>query len=337
MNKLIFLLLFVSFLVSCSIFQKQGTNLDSSYSVRFTQPEELNEMEEGRHGFGYCTDGQYLYVINGSATTSPILFADILRYDIKNDKWTELTDKLISKRYCSAEYVNGNIFVFNGTETNRRRNDKCEMVDTETGDIKIFTSNPNPVNKGSSAIWRGKIYIFGGGFYEPGLQNLYSNAVWEFNPCSGKWKLLTQMPEARQVEGEIVNGVLYLIGGYMGQVSYRIDAYNILTDNWSQLEDAEQRISANATAKNGKFIWLVGSYHYFNLLAVFDTVVKKLYLVNSNILGRKHVGAAIIDDQLYVFGGLRSKKKRSIESIQVADISGVERQLTEARAVLINK
>lgn len=337
MNKLIYLSLFTFFLISCSIFQKQGTDFDSPYSVRFTQPEDLCEMEEGRYDFGYCTDGEYLYAINGSAITNPLLFADILRYDIKNDKWIELTDKLIRKRDCSAEYLNGKIFIFNGTKKNGRRNDKCEIVDVKTGEVEIFTGNPNPVNRGRSALWRGKIYVFGGGLYEPGGPFLYSNQVWEVRPSTGKWTLLTQMPEARQVEGEIVDGVLYLIGGFMGQASYRIDTYNILTNTWVRLEDLDTRISANATALNGKFIWLVGSYHNFNLLAVFDTVVKKLYLVNSNILGRKHVGAAIIDNQLFVFGGLRSRKKRSIESIQVADISGVERQLTEARAVLINK
>ena len=331
MKKPILLMLVVFIVISCSSGLKQKSNYDSPYSIEFTQPEELQAMEEGRSGFGYCTDGKYLYAINGSTVTNTLFFADALRYDIENDKWTQLTDKLIRKRYCSAEYLNGKIFVFNGIESNGINNNHTEVMDVKTGEISVFQGNPNPVTIGGSAQWQGKIYVYGGGIYEPERPRLFSNQVWEVNPALGKWTLLTQMPIAKEVRGDIVDGVLYLFGGYFGEVSHNIDMYNILTNTWTRLEATDVRISANAVARHGKFIWLVGSYHTYNLLAVFDTVVKKLYFVNSNILGRKNAGATIVGDKLYVFGGLRSKRKNVIKSIQVADISEVEKQLIEAR------
>ena len=166
MKKSILLMLVAFIVISCSSGLKQKSNYDSPYSIEFTQPEELQAMEEGRSGFGYCTDGKYLYAINGYTVTNTLFFADALRYDIENDKWTQFTDKLIRKRYCSAEYLNGKIFVFNGIESNGINNAHTEVLDVKTGEINVFKGNPNPVTIGGSAQWQGKIYVYGGGIYE---------------------------------------------------------------------------------------------------------------------------------------------------------------------------
>lgn len=309
-NYPLFLLLL--FLSSCSTGWKQKSNYDSPFSITFTQPDELLAIKDGRYGHGYATDEDYLYAANGSSNLLPVYFDDILRYDIKEDRWSKLTDKLIAKRYSSVEYLNGKLFIINGIETNQRVNDKIEVVDVKSGEVHTLTGNPNPVNMGGSATWQGKIYIFGGGRYEPEGPRTYANQVWEYNPVQSTWKLLTQMARGREVQGEIVDGVLYLFGGFYGEVSPNIEAYNIATNTWTRLETIKEKIYANATVRHGKFIWLVGSFQNFNSLAVFDAVTQKLHFVNSNILGRKHTGAAIVAKKLYVYGGLRSENKKAL-------------------------
>lgn len=331
MKNLSLLCFLLFFLFSCTTGWKQKSNYDSPLRITFTRPDELQQMKDGRYGHGYAADEDYLYAVNGCSNLLPVYFDDILRYDIKNNQWSKLTDKLIAKRYCSVEYLNGKLFILNGIQTNQRVNDRIEIVDVNSGEVQTLTGNPRPVNMGGSATWQGKLYIFGGGRYEPQGPRTFANEVWEYNPAQSTWKLLTQMARGREVQGEIVDGVLYLFGGFYGEISPDIEAYNIATNTWTRLESIKEKIYANAIVRHGKFIWLVGSYQNFNTLAVFDAVTRKLHFVNSNILGSRYTGAAIVANKLYVYGGLRSKEKNALESIQAADITEVEAQLVLAR------
>lgn len=280
----------------------------------------LADMNDARYGAGYTFDGNYIYSICGGIIESPWKSTNIERYDLASNTWTEFITDLIPRRYCSAEYVpsQNKIYIFNGdTYTGSTYTDTVEIVDVLTGELSYSATNPYPVTYGGSAVWQNRIYLFGGRNSDG-----VSNRLYEFDPQTNNWTRLPDMPEAKQTNGEIINGVLYVFGGYDGTTSKRIDAYNIQNSTWTALGEMPVGISTHATAKSGKDIWLVGSYDDIKFLAVYDTVANNFTQLTSNMIGRRHAGAVVVEDNLYIFGGNQASSNAStLKSLEFANIS----------------
>jgi len=304
-----------------------GNSLASIYKYHTVSEDDLNftplsDMNDARYGFGYTFDGNNIYsVCGGLSEASWIKSTSIERYNLSNNTWTEFVTDLIPRRYCSAEYVpsQNKIYIFNGdTYTNTTYTDTVEIVNVQTGELSYSATNPYPVEYGGSAVWNNKIYLFGGS-----NSNGFSNRLYEFDPMTNNWTRLPDMPEAKQTNGEIVNGVLYVLGGYSGSSSKRIDAYNIQNSSWSYLGDMPVGISAQATAKSGKYIWTVGSYDNIKHLAVYNTETNNYTQLSSNMIGRRHSGAWVVGNNLYIFGGNQSGYESALNSMEYADISNI--------------
>ena len=289
----------------------------SEFSLQFSS---LADMNNARFGAGYTFDGNYIYSVSGGIGESPWTSTSIEGYDITNDTWTEFATGLIPRRYCSAEYVSSQnkIYIFNGyAYTGSPYTNTIEIVSPGLSSISYTTSNPYPVEYGGSAVWNDKIYVFGGSNSDG-----YSNRLYEFDPQSDTWTRLTDMEEAKQTSGRIIDGVLYVFGGYNGSVSKRIDAYNIQTSSWTRLGDMPVGISAHSTAIHCKYIWLVGSYDNLQSLAVYDAETNIFTQLSSDMVGRRHSGAVVARDILYVFGGNQASSYSSaLKSLEYTDLS----------------
>ncbi len=287
------------------------------YDLQFSS---LADMNNARFGAGYTCDGNYIYSVSGSISQSPWLSTSIERYNLLSGTWTEFTNGLIPRTWCSAEYVSSQnkIYIFNGeTYTSTTYTDTIEIVDAGTGTISYSASNPYPVEYGGSAAWNDKIYVFGGSNSDG-----YSNRLYEFDPQSDTWTRLTDMEEAKQTSGRIIDGVLYVFGGYNGSTSKRIDAYDIQNSTWTSLGTLPVGISTHATAISGNYIWLVGSYNNLTFLAVYNTETNKFTQLSSNMIGRRHAGASVAGNNLYIFGGNQASSSSSaLNSLQYTEIS----------------
>ena len=290
-----------------------------NYDLRFTS---LSEMKTATFGSGYTFDGNNLYSICGGMGQEPWRSTSMERYNIVNDSWTEFVAGLIPRRYCSAEYIPSlnSIYVFNGdTYDNNTYTDTLEIVNIGTGVVSYLANNPYPVEYGGSAVWENKIYIFGGS-----NSSGFSNRLYEFDPHTITWTRLPDMHEGKQTSGEIVDGVLYLFGGYSGTVSSRIDCYYINTGSWSHLGEMPVGVSAHATTVHGKDIWIVGSYDDIRFLAVYDTEESKFTQMNSDMIGRRHAGAVAAGGNLFIFGGNQASTNESVlKSLEYANLAGV--------------
>jgi hypothetical protein len=297
----------------------------TGYDLQFTS---LNDMNESRFGFGYTFDGNNFYSACGETKEYPHTSTTIERYNIANNAWTVFATGLIPRMFCSAEYVpsQNSIYVFNGdTYTSNTYTDTIEIINVNTGGITYNTSNPYPVEYCGSAVWNNKIYIFGGS-----NSGEFSDRLYEFDPAINNWTRLTDMPEAKQTNGEIVDGILYVFGGYNGSVSKRIDAYNIQNSTWTPLGELPTGISAHSTTTSGKYIWIVGSYDNINYLSVFNTETNEITELNTNMIGRRHCGVCVEGDKLFVYGGNQESSYASVlNSLQVADISGYTHSINE--------
>ncbi|MBN2018146.1 MAG: SBBP repeat-containing protein [Candidatus Cloacimonetes bacterium] len=289
-----------------------------NYDITFNS---LADMITARSGFAYANDGDYLYAIAGANHDLPNdRINNIEKYDSATNSWSEFADGLIPRLYCRAEYIQStdNIYIFGGLAgNNATHSDTVEVVDVNTGNLTYLTADHILSSQSGSAVWNNKIYIFGG------TQNTgYSNELYEFEPSGNNWTQLADMPESKETEGEIVDGILYVFGGYNGSVSNRIDAYNIQNNEWSFIGYMPTGVSAHHTTASGQYIWLTGSYSDLNFVAEFNTATHEFTQLSNNMIGRRHCGTEVIGDNLYVYGGYIPGN--DLSSLQYADISNVD-------------
>jgi len=357
-----YLILIIGSIVLFSCVHHPNPSPDSieDYKLKFSSTGKLEEMKKGVYGMGYTTDGKYLYGINGSVmghfiksgistgsmkqsgeyvggtntrrVTLSNPTAHLFRYSIEDDKWSVIPNILKPKKYTSAEFVNGKIYVFNGQESefNDNRDYRTavkgvEIVDPYLSKVSIVKNNPNPVWYSGSAVWNNKIYTFGGALNE----SQHSNKLHVLDTVNETWRRLTDMPEHKQTRGEIVNSVLYVFGGYNGTVLSKMHTYNIEKDEWQYIGKLPFGISANAITKHGDFIWLVGDYNRLSMVGAFNTKTNKFHVIKSNMMGRRHAGAEVIGNKLYIFGGNRESSGSFLTSIQAADIIEIEKLLLQ--------
>ncbi|HEY5591285.1 MAG TPA: kelch repeat-containing protein [Paludibacter sp.] len=279
------------------------------------------------------TDGANIYV-NGGFTFTAGYTTEIEKYNISTDSWTVFANSLIPKRYTASKVIGNKLYIFNGYSSTSY-NAKMEVVDLTTGSITYSTDNPNPVEQSGSAVWNNKIYVFGG---SQGIVN--SNKLYVFDPATEVWTELASMPEGKQTKGEIVNGKLYVIGGYNGSASTRIDMYDIQTNTWTFIMNMPQGVSAHATTYWDNKIWIVGDYTTLTYLAYYDVVKNEFATVQSNMIGRRHAGTMAVNGKLYVMGGNQNSYSNSaLSSLQVSDglLSGLSNNMVDNFKIYMNQ
>ena len=295
----------ITLFLSCSI-------LATSQNIQFTNVENL---PEARSALTSANDGEHIYVVNGFGPNEQ-LTDEVFKYNVAQNSWTTLTSSTLPKRFASAEIVGNYLYVFNGQAENGLSNNSVEKIEINDGSIQFLSDNPQPVDAAGVAAWNDKIYSFGGA-----LLNGPSNKLFEFDPQNDTWTELAEMPFAGETKGEIVDGKLYVIGGYNGMVSDRIDVYNISTNTWESTFQMSVGISAHSTAVVGSKIYLVGDFANLSSVAYFDTFDNSFHVLTNNLEERRHCAAEGIGGSLFAIGGnTASSIQSSISSVQKADI-----------------
>lgn len=284
---------------------------------------ELSSMNDGRYGMGYATDGNNIYAASGGMGGAQTLADDIEVYNIATNTWTVASSGIMPRRYCNAEYLPSQhkLYLFNGeyiTSAMKALTPRVDVYDVLTKDLTIGTDNPYPVKNAGSAMWNDKIYFFGGEDANGPTDRFY-----EYDPAAGTWKRLNNMLSAKQTTGKIVDGVLYIFGGFNGSNMLRtIEAYDFKTETWKEIGKILRRISASASAADGRYIWLAGSYEKLGYLASYDTKTAEYKEYNSDMTRRRWAGAVIVKETLFIFGGNQSPRAIStLSNTECANIS----------------
>ena len=293
---------------------------DDGGDDNFLSFEGIADMIYERYGAAYTTDGEFVYAICGAGADTTTFHTHGERYNPGTDTWEIFAEDLIPRRFTNAEYFNGNIYLFNGnTSTNI-----VEIINVSTGEVSHSETNPYPVVYGGSAVWDGKIYLFGGSNSDG-----YSNRLYEFDPANESWTQLADMPESKQTSGRVVDGILYTIGGYNGDVSTKIHAYHIEQDSWdTDLADMPVGISAHSTVTDGEKIATIGDYSDIELCGLYNPFEDSFMVLDNNMEGRRHSASVYLNGSIYAFGGSQPAGYNGntdyivLRSAERADISG---------------
>uniref|UniRef100_A0A2I3T1H2 Kelch like family member 18 n=1 Tax=Pan troglodytes TaxID=9598 RepID=A0A2I3T1H2_PANTR len=160
------------------------------------------------------------------------------------------------------------------------------------------------------------------------------NVVEVFDPIANRWERCRPMTTARSRVGvAVVNGLLYAIGGYDGQLRLStVEAYNPETDTWTRVGSMNSKRSAMGTVVLDGQIYVCGGYDGNSSLSSVETYspeTDKWTVVTSMSSNRSAAGVTVFEGRIYVSGDLQQ-----CESGHLAPCSWHAQQALPARSCL---
>lgn len=282
-------------------------------------------MPKGKYDMAFATDGEALYLFGGSGHRKD-LSKHIYTYYAKYDKWLKLRTEfsLEPQKMSTAVYYppENRIFLFGGIgefEPERSATRFVEFLipditflDTKTKRAGKFGKTKHEGANIAGAVWNGKIYLFGGaiGHTDPARGLGYLDAVHEFDPRDGSWRDLPPMPQPKETQGCIIDNVLYTFGGYNGGSINDILTLDLQDLKWEVKGRLPRPVSGHVVVAWKQYAIVVGDRRQTNYLAIYNTETGETKEFKTNIKGHSR-GACVINDKLYVFGGLLYTEKNS--------------------------
>lgn len=245
-----------------------------------------------------------------------------LKFNPQNNSWENISTNFYSNdlQWCNLIVQPSQFILFNGI------NNKFLSFNNYNGSWSSgLDANLDPV-KSAGCYYSGNnnIAYFAGGSRADGSFSNKLNKI-EINYPNGNPVIsqISTMPESKETQIELINDKIYVIGGYTGTTSKRIDVYDLASNKWTFLGNMPYGFSSHATCVNGSKIWIVGNYNLTDQqLAYYNTATNEFVTVNSNIIPRRHANAEVINNKLYVFSGATDSSSASaLISMQVANIN----------------
>lgn len=246
-----------------------------------------------------------------------VFFSDEERRSyIKNYQfaWYPCVEPVYKEAEClegsSATVVEENIFVIGGFTNSSQKivfqfNPSADTVKT----LDCSGSVPKCILYHTAVALQQQIFVFGGDV-GIGVANskMTSNELWKFDTRFLEWKKIKSQktPEPRKYHAACEFGSYMLVSGGVGEDSETpfsdFHAYSPETEEWTQIQHEVE--------------WSGLSHH--TMVPVYNTKVKSLY-GKPAINGHKHKSDSgdMINEGLFIFGGLKPREQPSNELIMV--------------------
>jgi N-acetylneuraminic acid mutarotase len=148
----------------------------------------------------------------------------------------------------------------------------------------------------------GKLYLIGGI-----AATTILSSVEEFDPMSGRWRLVAPLPEAlHHTAAATIGDSIYVTGGYRTfffDPTNRAYRYDTTLDQWTRIADLPSARGAHASVAIDGKIYVVGGAQTPHELLVFDPQSGTWSALASMPTGREHLAAVAFEGKLYVGGG----------------------------------
>jgi len=176
------------------------------------------------------------------------------------------------------------------------------------------TGKPTARHEASFLEHSGLMYLMGGRRINP---------VDVFNPETNTWVAKSKTPiEIHHFQAVALGDAIYIVGamtgGYPGEIPLKnVIAYYPATDTFKTLHEipeSRRRGAAGTVVHNNK-IYIVGGIQnghidgYVPWLDEYDPVTGDWTILPDAEFARDHAQAAVLNDQLYVFGGRTSRQR----------------------------
>jgi N-acetylneuraminic acid mutarotase len=226
-------------------------------------------------------------------------------YDPQNDTWTTKTSMVISGTSFAIAVYGDKIYCVGGQDDNLRNRAVTQVYDPATDTWEIKTSMPTARYGATAQVVDGKIYVIGGAKgigYNKGIEA--SNVTEVYNPSTDTWTTKTAMPYATASVSSVIENKIYLFGSQITQI------YDPTTDTWTIGTSPQEAINmggyglaATATTTGEMAPKRIYIYDGTNM-QVYNPYTDSWTFANSPPTSRQFAGMAVVDDLIYVIGGV---------------------------------
>jgi N-acetylneuraminic acid mutarotase len=224
--------------------------------------------------------------------------------------WTVGTPMPSPRTEVTAVNLNDGVYVIGGFTSDDKNPAIVEMYNATSDSWRTdIAPLPVPLHHASSVSFQNKIYVVGGymGNSTP------SDRLYIYDPTKNIWTQSNSMPTPRgSPNANIVNGMLYVVGGDMNDRSLNVvESYNSVANRWathtpmptSRHHAASAVVDGNIYVIGGR---LTNSLVNTDLVEKYDPVLDKWATdLEPMPLKRSGIAATSIDGAIYVLGGER--------------------------------
>ena len=241
-------------------------------------------------------------------------------FDEDNGYWVGSDQSLKSRAYINAEYFDNKIYVVGGAAGGETASAEMEIYDIETNSVSAGTPIPTGRRAAGSTIVDGKIYV-AGGQTDAG----YTSNFEVYDVATNSWSSLSPILVATETELTSYNNKIYMVGGYNGTIQDKVYEYDIATDTWQEISTMPHPTSAHKLAVYQGNIFSIGDYVDLNRIMKYNIENNTWTEYSSNLIGRRHASAAILNNRLYYVAGnsylnSRSQYYNIVQSIDLTDL-----------------
>lgn len=167
----------------------------------------------------------------GGAGTSNLSGSIVEEYDPATNIWASKASMPTARNNITGAVVNGKIYVMGGC---------CSISTVEEYDPVTntwATKAPMPTAREglTSAVVNGKIYAIGGGYRAVDNSIIGLATVEEYDPATDTWATKASVPTvgAGAATSGVVNGKIYVFGGFIGSALSTVYEYDPATNIWA--------------------------------------------------------------------------------------------------------
>jgi N-acetylneuraminic acid mutarotase len=289
----------------------------ASYANEWQLIDSKNKIT-ARHEAGLTHIGNKVYLLGGRGMKH-IKPTDV--YDTASKQWQQKSPPPVEIHHFQAITYQSNIYfigAMTGPFPNETPLDTIVIYNTNTDKWSFGDTIPKSRRRGGAgvSIYNNKMYISGGITHG----HMTGTVDWfdEYNPATGEWKVLPDMPHGRDhFQSAVINNQLYAAGGrktskktnqIFSLVVDQVNIYDFEQQRWrtSKLPLPTGRAGNTTIAVNNE-LWVIGGESTqkiaHNNVEIFDTKTQKWHNGPLLKLGRHGTGAALINNTLWTVSG----------------------------------
>lgn len=279
-------------------------NLPPWYDVKIGPWITAKDMLSIRLGFSATSVGNKVYIIGGSDKDS-IKIPRIECYDVDTNTWSIKKDMITSRSGLSSQSVGAKIYAIGGEDSTGYATNINECYDAETN--LWSTKNNMPTNRRSFALAKSgsKLYAIEG--VRLGTR-LSTNEC--YDTITDTWTSKTSSSYKRYYSSATeLNNKIYIVG----YESSKFSCYDTITDTWTEKSDVPS-VAANymkTLDEVGGKIYSIGGVHIPTTYC-YNPILDIWTLKTRVITGREYVSSAVVDNKIYILGGIDSKYNKAV-------------------------
>lgn len=228
--------------------------------------------------------GNKIYVIGGQSMGVNEKFADVYVYDIDEDAWDTVSSMPYPCSSSSTVTIGDMIYVIDGYFQDKQRMVQIYNTKTDSWSTKAIPSSVQQQTHAACHVYDGKIYMIGGEYWT--TESVPIDTINIYDPVENSWSTGSNLPvKSTGCASTIKDDKIYIMGG--------------------------------SSKKDGKAVYLDDVY-------IYDITEDSWSEGATLSSARSGSTAVLVNDKIYIFGGLEGTPSTLTDKVEVLDLNPKE-------------